>query len=222
MKRLSFAVWLAVLSTAALAHTHRSHAAQPQNPGPVHALLKWLADKNKPTAEVQASRPHRRQFHARTAARATPPPTPSADPPPAPPVAPAAVQAAHTLASATPETTAMPIQPRAVPTIRVTPQLLREASQGCGSGQRIITAYYWEGRYTASGARFDPDGLTAAHRSYPFGTRLTVTNPRNGKSVVVTVNDRGPFVKGVSLDLSRGAAKTIGMLSTGAVCMVKM
>src|SRR5579862_5280512 len=85
----------------------------------------------------------------------------------------------------------------------------------CTDGQRIISAYYAEGRHTASGERFNPDGMTAAHRSFPFGTRLSVINPRNGKSVVVRVNDRGPFVRGVTLDLSRGAAKAIGLLGTG-------
>lgn len=92
----------------------------------------------------------------------------------------------------------------------------------CSSGERIITAYYWEGSHTASGERFNPDGLTAAHRTYPFGTKLMVINPRNGKSVTVTVNDRGPFVKGVTLDISRGAARAIGLQGNAAVCMAKM
>ena len=92
----------------------------------------------------------------------------------------------------------------------------------CTSGERIMTAYYWEGSHTASGERFNPDGMTAAHRSYPFGTKLMVINPRNGKSVTVTVNDRGPFVKGVTLDLSRGAARAIGIQGNAAVCMAKM
>jgi rare lipoprotein A (peptidoglycan hydrolase) len=95
-------------------------------------------------------------------------------------------------------------------------------SSNCVQGERIITAYYAQGRRTASGARFDPRGMTAAHRHLPFGTRLMVINPRNGKSVTVTVNDRGPFVRGVSLDLSVGAAKAIGMSGTGAVCMAKL
>lgn len=90
---------------------------------------------------------------------------------------------------------------------------------GCNGGQRIISAYYWEGRHTASGQPFNPQGMTAAHRTLPFGTRLTVTNPRTRKSVVVVVNDRGPFVSGVSLDLSLGAAQAIGMRGTGAVCI---
>ena len=92
----------------------------------------------------------------------------------------------------------------------------------CSQGVRIISAYYSEGSHTASGQRFNPHGLTAAHRTFPFGTRLLVINPHNGKSVTVTINDRGPFVKGVNLDLSLGAAKLIGMTGVGAVCMAKL
>ncbi len=91
----------------------------------------------------------------------------------------------------------------------------------CGQGVRIISAFYGEGSHTASGQRFNPHGLTAAHRTFPFGTRLVVTNPHNGKSVAVTINDRGPFVRGIALDLSLGAAKVIGLTGTGAVCMAK-
>ena len=79
-------------------------------------------------------------------------------------------------------------------------------------------SYYGErfrGRRTASGERFDPDALTAAHRRLPFGTRLRVTNVRNGRSVVVRVNDRGPFHGARVLDLSRAAARRIGMVRSG-------
>ena len=69
------------------------------------------------------------------------------------------------------------------------------------------------GSKTASGARFDENKLTAAHRSLPFGTRLRVTY--RGRSVVVVVNDRGPFIKGRVLDLSKGAARAIGMVGAG-------
>jgi len=75
------------------------------------------------------------------------------------------------------------------------------------------------GNRTANGEIFNPNGLTAAHRSLPFGTCLRVQNPRTGKSVKVRVNDRGPFTKGVSLDLSAGAARAIGMRSTQPVTM---
>ena len=73
------------------------------------------------------------------------------------------------------------------------------------------------GNRTASGERFNPNGLTAAHRSLPFGTCLRVSNPKTGRSVSVRVNDRGPFTKGVSLDLSYGAARATGMRVTQSV-----
>jgi peptidoglycan lytic transglycosylase len=75
------------------------------------------------------------------------------------------------------------------------------------------------GNRTASGEPFNPNGLTAAHRSLPFGTCLLVGNPKTGKSVKVRVNDRGPFTKGLTLDLSAGAARAIGMRSTQPVTM---
>jgi rare lipoprotein A len=78
-----------------------------------------------------------------------------------------------------------------------------------------LASYYWQGKRVASGARFDPDGLSAAHPSLPFGTKLKVSDPNTGRSVVVTVNDRGPFVRGRVLDLSRGAARALGMESRG-------
>jgi len=111
------------------------------------------------------------------------------------------------------------VAPVPLPRLRAAPRVVVHG--GC-AGQRVISAWYYEGKRTASGARFDPNGLTAAHRTFAFGTRLNVVNPRNGKSVTVTVNDRGPFVRGVSLDLSRGAAMAIGMRGTSAVCMARM
>ena len=75
-----------------------------------------------------------------------------------------------------------------------------------------VASYYhnkFNGRKTASGEVFSNNKLTAAHRTYPFGTYLRVTNPINGKSVVVKVNDRGPFTKGKELDLSRKAVMDI-------------
>lgn len=87
------------------------------------------------------------------------------------------------------------------------------------AGQTVATWYGNEhaGKRTASGEKFNPNGLTAAHRSLPFGTCLRVSNPKSGRSVSVRVNDRGPFTKGVSLDLSHGAARAIGMSSTQSV-----
>ena len=66
------------------------------------------------------------------------------------------------------------------------------------------------GRGTASGARLNPGALTAAHRSLPFGTKVRVTNNNNGRSVVVTINDRGPFVRGRVIDLTPAGARALG------------
>jgi len=76
------------------------------------------------------------------------------------------------------------------------------------------------GRMTASGDRLHHDSLTCAHRSYPFGTLLQVTNPSNGRMIVVRVNDRGPFVRGRIVDLSWAAAKVLGILSTGVANVI--
>jgi rare lipoprotein A len=81
-----------------------------------------------------------------------------------------------------------------------------------------VASYYadkFNGRKTASGAVFRQRKLTAAHRSLPFGTKVKVKNLSNGKTVKVTINDRGPFVQGRSIDLSKKAAKRIGMLQQG-------
>jgi rare lipoprotein A len=84
-------------------------------------------------------------------------------------------------------------------------------------GEGVASYYGHElaGNRTASGERFNPAGLTAAHRSLPLGTKLRVTNQHNGDSVVVRVNDRGPFVKNRLIDVSLGAAREIGMVRTG-------
>ena len=91
---------------------------------------------------------------------------------------------------------------------------------GTCSGQNVVASYYVSGRRTASGEAFNPSGYTAAHRTLPFGSRVTVANPENGKSVTVVINDRGPFTRGVTLDLARGAAQAIGMYRTQWVCML--
>jgi len=88
-----------------------------------------------------------------------------------------------------------------------------EASSGMAS-------YYsneFQGRKTASGKKYDKNKLTAAHRTYPFGTKLKVTNIANGKSIVVTVNDRGPYSQHRLIDLSYIAAKRIDMIKQGVV-----
>lgn len=81
-----------------------------------------------------------------------------------------------------------------------------------------IASYYgkrFHGRRTASGERFDMHAFTAAHKTLPFGSMVEVTNPRTGKSVVVRINDRGPFTPGRTIDLSRAAAAEIGLVNRG-------
>jgi rare lipoprotein A len=86
-------------------------------------------------------------------------------------------------------------------------------------GTGYVTASYYgpkfNGRPTASGEIFDMHAMTCAHKKMPFGTKLRVTNPDNDKSVIVTVNDRGPFIRGRDLDLSFGAAREIGLIAKG-------
>lgn len=83
---------------------------------------------------------------------------------------------------------------------------------------RGVASYYGydgSGNRTASGQRFNPERLTAAHRHLPFGTKVRVTNTRNGRSVVVRINDRGPFIRGRVIDLSVAAARILGMMGSG-------
>ncbi len=75
----------------------------------------------------------------------------------------------------------------------------------------IASVYAYHGGRTADGERLSPGALTAAHRTLPFGTRVRVVNKRNGRSVVVRINDRGPFVRGRVIDLTPAAARAIGM-----------
>ncbi|WP_172275770.1 septal ring lytic transglycosylase RlpA family protein [Xylanibacter muris] len=89
--------------------------------------------------------------------------------------------------------------------------------------QRGKASYYSKkatGARTSSGERLHHDSLTCAHRTYPFGTMLKVTNLQNGKTVTVRVTDRGPFGRGRIIDLSWGAAKMLGMLSQGVVTVI--
>ena len=104
---------------------------------------------------------------------------------------------------------------------------------GCGGGpsaetdptagepgwvQEGIASYYahkFHGRTTASGETYDMMAMTAAHRTLPFGTRVRVVNKDNGRSVVVRINDRGPFVAGRVIDLSRASAEELGMMGSG-------
>jgi rare lipoprotein A len=78
-----------------------------------------------------------------------------------------------------------------------------------------LASYYGQGEVTATGEKFDPKGMTAAHRTLPFGTRVRVTRVDTGNSVVVRINDRGPFKPGRIIDLSEGAAEDLDMTKVG-------
>jgi rare lipoprotein A len=82
-------------------------------------------------------------------------------------------------------------------------------------------SFYSHGTKTASGERFQPGAMTAAHRSLPFGTKVRVTDVHSKRSVVVRINDRGPFIKGRIIDVSRGAANELGMIGRG-IAMVDL
>jgi len=88
-------------------------------------------------------------------------------------------------------------------------------------GSYGLASFYSEGGRTASGEKFNPHDLTAAHRSLPFGTRIRVTNLATGQAVTVRVNDRGPFVPGRAIDVSSSAAKELGITRQG-VAKVKL
>lgn len=93
--------------------------------------------------------------------------------------------------------------------------LSAQAASGCSMASHYGVGDGYHGRTTANGERYNAYGHSTAHRYLPFGTRLRVTNQSNGKSVIVRVNDRGPFVGGRSLDLSYGAFSAIASPGSG-------
>lgn len=88
------------------------------------------------------------------------------------------------------------------------------ADSECG-----IASVYWEGTQTANGERFRPEGISAAHKTLPFGSRVSVRDSNSGRSILVRINDRGPFISGRIIDLSRGAARALGMDGLAQVCI---
>ena len=93
------------------------------------------------------------------------------------------------------------------------------ASHGAAQAACGTASWYHEGAKTANGERYRPDGISAAHKTLPFGTKVLVRNQRTGRSVTVRINDRGPFIRGRIIDLSRGAKRVIGMDGLASVCL---
>jgi len=104
---------------------------------------------------------------------------------------------------------------RHVATARHTPFARHRNAGDAPMASHGVASFYTEGTQTASGEKFDPNELTAAHPTLPFGTRLRVTNVSTGKSVTVRVNDRGPYVHGRVVDVSYSAADALGMVGKG-------
>jgi rare lipoprotein A len=92
------------------------------------------------------------------------------------------------------------------------------SERGACPGGSMNATQYVPGRHRAGGGPFVASGVTAAHKTLPFGTQVVVTNPRTGASVVVTIDDRGPFTRGRDIDLSRSAAQAIRLKDVGRVC----
>ena len=91
--------------------------------------------------------------------------------------------------------------------------------------QKGVASWYgpgFHGKKTANGERFNTNDLTAAHKTLPFGTQLRVTNERTGKSVVVRINDRGPYAHGRVIDLSKAAAEAVGIEGVGQVTLAAL
>jgi rare lipoprotein A len=99
---------------------------------------------------------------------------------------------------------------------RVVPHTLRPAGGSPADyATEGLASYYWQGKSTASGETFDPRAMTAAHKTLAFGTQVRVTHLGNGRSVLVRINDRGPFKPGRIIDLSDAAADALGMRAQG-------
>ena len=108
-----------------------------------------------------------------------------------------------------------PVDAAPVETVAPAEEAAEPALEHVGDGMASYYGHELAGNRTASGERFNPKALTAAHRTLPLGSKLKVTNKKNGKSVIVRVNDRGPFVKKRLIDLSLGAAQKISMVAAG-------
>ncbi len=100
-------------------------------------------------------------------------------------------------------------------TLGLIASLAFSASPGLANTQTGIASWYQMGKITANGEAYNPDGLTAAHRTLPFGTMVQVKNLANGRTVRLRINDRGPFVGNRILDVSRGGARRLGLMGPG-------
>ncbi|HEX5598934.1 MAG TPA: septal ring lytic transglycosylase RlpA family protein [Micromonosporaceae bacterium] len=182
------AVALAAGGTAGMAHLSQTPSAADSGGQPTHAA----SDPAASATPTSSPLPERSAERASRGDRSTPSATPTAAPSPTRAAAPSPTR---TAASSPSKTASGNVVARGT----------------CGA------SFYYEPQPTASGERFDPEALTAAHKTWAFNTRVKVTNPANGKSVVVRINDRGPYIDGRCLDLSRAAFRAIADLNLGVI-----
>ncbi|HEX6500932.1 MAG TPA: septal ring lytic transglycosylase RlpA family protein [Micromonosporaceae bacterium] len=182
-------------------HALRRSPRLPRNLVPIASALAVVGVLVGGTVTTMLTRPTGRVV----AGPATPAPTsgsPSADP---------------TRSQAAQRASRSELRPMATPGgVKPSPRRSTSAPTVVGGGT-CEASYYSDGQRTADGETFNPDAYTAAHRTLPFNTRVRVTNTANGKSVVVRINDRGPYVAGRCLDLSRAAFGAIASYSSGVV-----
>ncbi|BCB85837.1 hypothetical protein Psuf_031500 [Phytohabitans suffuscus] len=138
-----------------------------------------------------------------------PAPSPTGAAPPSPTATPQRASRGNARA-----TESSPSPSRTTPKATTSPKAAAEVVTGTGT---CGASFYDEPQATANGERFDPEALTAAHKTWAFDTRVRVTNPDNGKSVIVRINDRGPYIDGRCIDLSRAAFRAIASLDLGHV-----
>ncbi len=117
--------------------------------------------------------------------------------------------------SSRPWVAAKPSKPTYAPVDRPQRKTASLPSVPTGSSTTGIASYYWQPQPVASGGRFNPNAMTAAHKTLPFGTKVRVTHLGNGQSVDVVINDRGPYIQGRIIDLSKAAAGKINMQGQG-------
>ncbi|MFI6265742.1 septal ring lytic transglycosylase RlpA family protein [Micromonospora sp. NPDC051006] len=160
------------------------------------------------TSGSAGSRPVAVDLTPTTAASTPAPSSPAASPSASSTPSPTASRSAQAASRGKARTAAPKPSPTKRKTTAPAPKVLESGS--CGA------SFYSDGQLTANGENFNPDELTAAHKTLPFNTKVRVTNPANGKSVTVRINDRGPFIDGRCLDLSRAAFATIASLDVGA------
>ena len=111
---------------------------------------------------------------------------------------------------------------REPPHLALRPAILPVSLPAAGDGETGMASVYWQAQQTATGELFDPRQLTAAHKTLPLGSRARVTNLGNGRSVVVRINDRGPFKSHRIIDLSTAAGEAIGLSRDAGVAEVRI